>query len=73
MKRLLYILSLVLLFSCENGEIDKCCYTCIRYTTDQIHQRVEFCDKADMDQYLTYMQANPKTVSLHCRTNPFNG
>ncbi|WP_040005700.1 hypothetical protein [Fibrisoma limi] len=68
MKRLFVFLMLVTGSSCQPDKINATCYVCDVYTTTQAsHQTKEFCNKAEMDQYVQNVKAQPETTLVSCR------
>gem|GEM_PF-5422742 len=68
MKRLFVFLMLVAGSSCQPDKINTTCYVCDVYSTTQpSRQTKEFCNKAEMDQYVKDVKAQSETALVSCR------
>jgi hypothetical protein len=71
MKRLLVLVSLFGLWSCQPKAVKSSCYECQVFTTNanppSVGQTKTFCDKAEMDRFVLQSKGDSTIAMVECR------
>jgi hypothetical protein len=71
MKRLLVLVSLLGLWSCQPQAVKSSCYECQVFATNanppSVRQTKTFCDKAEMDRFVLQSKGDPAIAMVECK------